>query len=91
MLALKRLSPTGMGPERLLLETSTNLSSGWEKSGSGPSKRLLASDSSSSRGEVMDAGTGPENSLKERCNLRRPRMGLNVPSGMAPDRWFRDR
>jgi len=91
MLELKRLSPAGIGPERLLLETSTNRSSGWEKSGRQPSKRLLASESSSSRGEVMDPGTGPENSLKARCSLRRPRMGRKVPSGMTPERRFRDR
>jgi hypothetical protein len=66
MLALKRLRPAGMGPERLFPATSTNLNSGWEKSGSGPSNLLCASDSSSSLGDVMELGTGPEKSLEVR-------------------------
>lgn len=86
MLSLKRLSPTEMGLERL--ETSTNLSSGREKSGSRPLKRLLASDSSSSRDKVIDSGTVLENLLEVRCSLQRLHMGSNVPSGMAPDSRF---
>jgi hypothetical protein len=45
MLAWKRLSPIGIGPKRLSLETSMKLSSDWEKSEMDPSKRLLATES----------------------------------------------